>query len=112
MHEMSIALSILDIVAEQARAHGATVIRTVHADVGALAGVEIEALGFCFEVARKGTPADGAELVIREIPGRGRCRACATEVPMDFLVAVCPACDGTVEIVAGRELRVRSLDVD
>jgi len=113
MHEMSIAMNIIDIAGEQALANGATVVHAIHADVGALAGVEMQSLAFCFEVAREGTPVDGAQLVINEIPGRGRCNACAAEVTVDFFVAVCPECgQGGVEITSGRELRVRSLDID
>ncbi len=113
MHEMSIAMNIIDIAGEQASVHGATVVHAIHADVGALAGVEVQSLAFCFEVAREGTPVAGAELVINEISGRGRCQACAADVPMDFFVAICPECgEGRVEITSGRELRVRSLDID
>jgi hydrogenase nickel incorporation protein HypA/HybF len=113
MHEMSIALNIIDIAGDQAAANGASVVHAIHADVGALAGVEVQSLAFCFDVARAGTPVEGAELVINEIPGRGRCNDCAAEVPVEFFVSVCPECGlGGVEITSGRELRVRSLDID
>ncbi|MBU0741336.1 hydrogenase maturation nickel metallochaperone HypA [bacterium] len=112
MHEMSLAMNIVAIAGEQAAAHGAGAVRAIHADVGVLAGVEARSLAFCFEAARAGTPMADAELVIHEIPGRGRCRDCGAEVPVAFFVAVCPECGaGGVEITSGRELRVRSLDI-
>jgi hydrogenase nickel incorporation protein HypA/HybF len=113
MHEMSIVAGVLDIAETEARAAGAAVIKTVEIEVGALAGVEIDALEFCFEVARKGTLAEEASLVIHEIPGRGHCLECGQDAEMDYFMAVCPACgEGVLEVRQGRELRVRSLNVD
>ena len=113
MHEMSIVAGILDIAENQARVASATVINTIEVEVGQLAGVEIPSLEFCFEVARRGTMAETAELVIHEIAGRGHCPDCAREVAVDFFMAICPECgQGLVEITQGRELRVRSLNVD
>jgi len=81
-------------------------------EIGRLAGVELSALHFCFETARLGTLAAGAELAVREQPGRGRCPACGAESEIDFYAALCPACGGCLEVVGGRELRVASIDVD
>ena len=82
MHEMSIVAGVLDIAENEARSAGARVINAVEIEVGALAGVEIDALTFCFSVARQGTLAAEASLVIHEIPGRGHCPDCSQEVAM------------------------------
>ncbi len=111
MHEMSIACSIVDIAAEQARAAGAERVNTVEIEVGSLAGVELESLRFCWDAARRGL-AGAAELVVHEIPGRGYCPRCELETDVDFHVALCPECDGGLSILQGRELRVRCLNVD
>lgn len=113
MHEMTIVAGILDIAEKEARTAGARVINSVEIEVGRLAGVEIDSLEFCFEVARKGTLADGAELVVHDIPGRGWCPECDREVDVEFFMAVCPECDqAMVDIRQGRELRVRAINVD
>jgi len=113
MHEMTIVAGVLQIAEEQARAAEARVINRVEMEVGDLAGVEVDALRFCFEAARRDTLAAGAELVIHRIAGRGRCPACDRETHMDYPVAVCPDCgDAVLDVLQGRELRVRSLDVD
>ena len=113
MHEMSIVAGVLDIAEKEARAAGAMVINTVEIEVGRLAGVEIDSLEFCFEIARQGTLADGAELVIHDIPGRGHCPECDRDVEVDFFMAVCPECgQGMVDLRQGRELRVRAINVD
>ena len=112
MHEMTLVAGILEIAEERAREAGAARINTVTVEIGRLAGVELSALVFCFETARLGTMAAGAELVVRELPGRGLCPACGAETDIDFYAALCPACDGCLQVVGGRELRVASLDVD
>ena len=93
---------------------GAAVINSVEIEVGDLAGVEIDALEFCFEVARRGTPAASeARLVIRRVDGRGECVACGANVAVDDFVDLCPECGvGLVEITHGREMRVVSINVD
>lgn len=69
MHELSIALSILDIAAaEAARHHGR--VAAVHLRLGARAGVVKEALLFAYDVAREGTPLAEARLVIEPAGGR------------------------------------------
>ena len=113
MHEMSIVTWILQIAEDQARAAGAAVIRTVEVEVGELAGIERDALVFCFDAAKGGTLAAAAELVVHDIPGRGRCPDCGREVAVTTFMAVCGECEGAlVEVLQGRELRVRSLTVD
>jgi hydrogenase nickel incorporation protein HypA/HybF len=110
---MSIVAGVLDIAESEARAAGARVINAVEIEVGTLAGVEIDALEFCFSVARRGTLAAEASLVIHQIPGRGHCPDCAQDVAMDEFVAVCSVCgEGLLEVLQGRELKVRSLNVD
>ena len=114
MHEMSIAANILEIATRQATEAGARVINRIEIEVGRLAGVEITALEFCFETARKMTGATAAStLVIHPVAGRGRCPECRREFSVDFFVALCPKCGaGGVEILQGRELKVRCINVD
>lgn len=113
MHEMSIITGVLNIVEDQARAGGATVINSIDLEIGQLAGIEIDSLRFCYEVAQKKTMARDAELIIHNIPGRGHCPQCNKDVPVDFRMAVCPECEqSVVEIFQGRELRVLSINVD
>jgi hydrogenase nickel incorporation protein HypA/HybF len=113
MHEMSLVISILDIAETQARAADARVINRIIVEVGALAGVENDALTFCFTAARLDTMAANGELEIREIAGWGTCPACGLDGPASDFVAVCSLCDeGVLQIKQGRELRVSSINVD
>jgi len=112
MHEMAIAMNLVQIAVEQAQSAGVGRINRLDVEIGVLAGVEIAALSFCYESARLGTLCEEAEISIMEIPGLGRCTACTTETDVDFFVAFCPGCGGGLEIVRGRELRLKSLNVD
>ena len=112
MHEMAIAMNIIDIAATEARRADADRVNSVEIELGRLAGVETESLEFCFQAARASTPLADARLVIRDIPGRGRCPVCDAAHDVDFFVAICPVCGGPLEITSGRELKVRSINID
>src|SRR3546814_11849710 len=76
MHELSLCLSMLDLIAERVRAEGAHRVLRIGVDIGALGHVEPQALAFCFESAARGTAAAGARLEIRVVPGRAYCFDC------------------------------------
>ena len=112
MHEMSIAMSVIEIACKEAQAGGAERIESIQMDVGKLAGVMIDSLEFCFEAARKDSMAAEADLIINELPGKGRCQDCGTTFEVESFVTICPECESyRVEIEQGRELRVASITV-
>jgi len=113
MHELSLTQSLVEIAEEHARRAGATVIRGITVEVGALSGAVPEALEFAFDVCSRGTLAEGAVLTIRLVAGHGRCAACAAEAAGHDLTAVCPMCGALAfELDAGLELRVLELEID
>ena len=110
MHELSIASSIAAIAVRHADGRRVT---RVEVAVGHLRQVVPSALSFAFELVAQGTPLEGAELVLREIPAAGLCRTCGEESRFDGFPLSCRACgSGDVELVAGEELLVESLDVE
>lgn len=112
MHELSIAMSVVEVAAEEAERHGGRV-AAVHLKVGALAGVVAGALRSAFELAREGSPLAGAELVIEEVPVAVYCPVCATERVVAFPQLVCPDCDAPApDVVRGRELEVVALELE
>jgi hydrogenase nickel incorporation protein HypA/HybF len=114
VHELSLVQDILEIGEAEARRHGAARITRIKLLLGDFAGVVRDALEFSFEVARAGTLADGAELVIESVPLQTRCGACgAVEArPVNDFSALCAACAAPVEIVSGRELRVEYVEIE
>jgi hydrogenase nickel incorporation protein HypA/HybF len=110
MHEMSLAESILEIVEDTARAQSARRVKEITLEIGALAGVEVEALRFCLEAVLHGGVAEGAALVIEPVPGRGWCMDCGESVGIEQLYDACPLCGGyQVTAIGGTEMRVRDL---
>ncbi|MFE3799775.1 hydrogenase maturation nickel metallochaperone HypA [Nocardia tengchongensis] len=108
MHEMAITQSVIDAIGEHAagrKVHGVTL------EVGALCAIVPDAMRFCFEVAAEGTVAEGAFLDIRIISGTARCRTCGSDFTLLDPVLLCPCGSADVEVTAGRELRIRSMEV-
>ena len=108
MHELAIAQSIVDAVAERTQGTGVAV---VHLRVGRLSGVVPDALRFCFHLASDGTSLQGAVLDIQEPEGRGRCRDCEADFVLADLILLCPCGSADVEIYSGQELSVQSVEV-
>lgn len=113
MHEMSLAENILLLVEASAEREQARRVKLIVLDIGRLAAVEADALGFCFASVASGSIAEGARLEIIETPGTGRCLACAATVAMDALYGSCPHCGSyQLEVTAGRDMRVREIEIE
>ena len=108
MHELAIAESVVSSVLERTDGRDVSVVRLC---VGQLAGVVPDALTFCFELAAAGTLLEGAALEIEEKRGRAHCRTCGEDFSLadPFLLCDCGSAD--VELLSGRELLVKSVEV-
>jgi hydrogenase nickel incorporation protein HypA/HybF len=113
MHELSIAQSLLEAVRAQAEHRPGAHIVKVGLRVGELAGVNAEALGFCFESLVRGTELDPLALEIELGPRRQCCSACGhTFAVADFRLA-CPQCGAAeTQCVGGEELEMTFLEVE
>ncbi|WP_369251721.1 hydrogenase maturation nickel metallochaperone HypA [Streptomyces sp. R41] len=115
MHEMSVALAVIDQVEKAAaRAGDVTAVRSVRLRVGELAGVVPDSLSFCFELACAGTVLEGADLVTETVTGRARCGPCAHEWAVGMPPRLsCPECGGAdTDLLSGRELQIVSVHWD
>lgn len=113
MHELSIALSILDVVEEEAERRGDVRVEAIHLKLGPLSGVVKEALLSAFELASEDTAFARCSLVIEDVPVSIHCPQCNAERPIRSLQSFyCPDC-GTpgTEVVHGRELQVSALEL-
>lgn len=66
MHELGLAMEVVDIVTRRA---AGKVVRRVVVEIGQLAAVFPDALAFSFQLASEGTSAAGATLEIVELAG-------------------------------------------
>jgi hydrogenase nickel incorporation protein HypA/HybF len=108
MHELAIAQEIADVCGE--RCGGARVTRVVMR-VGRLTAVLPDSLRFCFELATRGTPLEGASLEIVEEPARMRCRSCGVESELERHYLPCRCGSYEREWLAGTALRVDAMEV-
>jgi hydrogenase nickel incorporation protein HypA/HybF len=111
MHELALTQHIVDLVVGRARREGVRAISRVTIEVGMAAGVEPDALRFCFDLVTADTLARGAELAIETIALQARCRTCAWTFEPSSLVSSCPRCGSYGPLLErGGELRVKSFD--
>lgn len=112
MHELSIAINIVEIAEAETRKAGASRVTDLDLEVGAFSGVVIEALEFAMKEAVRNSVLETAKVTIHEISARGRCSDCGKEFGVTDYFDICPACNGTsIEITQGQELQVKSLNV-
>ncbi len=113
MHEMGIALQIIEIATASIPPDAGDVrVEKVNLKIGKLAAVVSDSLRFCFEIAVKDTPLDGAELHIEELPVVARCKDCDTQWTINGPVFTCENCSsGSLEILSGRELDIESIEI-
>ena len=113
MHELSIALSIVEGVEEEMARLGPARIAAVLLKLGPLSGVVKDALLFSYSVACEGTLLAGSKLEIEEVPIVLYCQACRREQPAISMQCLCCAvCDTpSADIRAGSELEVFALEL-
>jgi hydrogenase nickel incorporation protein HypA/HybF len=113
MHELSIAMSIVEIAEENAKNANTSVINEIELDIGSQSGVVLEALEFAMQSAVQGTMLEKAEIKINSIPAKAVCSQCQNEFYIKELFEACPECGNPFcEIIQGKELKVKSLKAE
>ena len=110
MHELSLSGAIVNTAVKHADGRRVCV---VNLRVGRLRQVVPDTLEFYFEFVARGTPCEGAELVVEVVDARLRCRPCEREWTIEIPAFRCPTCGGSdVEIASGNEFEIQSIDVE
>ena len=113
MHELSLCESIIETLTTQTHRQGYSRVRRVWLEIGTLANVEQDALRFAFEIARRDTVADAAELDIVTLPGQAYCLDCAQAIAVHQYYDPCPRCGGFQwRLTGGNEMRIKELEVE
>jgi len=114
MHELSIALSLLETAEEQSRQRGGVRISAIHLRVGPLSGVMADALAGAFEMATERSEFAGCRLVITETPLVINCPTCKAEREVESIQKMCCNVCGTAtaDVASGRELEVFAMEID
>src|ERR1700758_1382913 len=113
MHELSIAMGIVEAATEEAEKRNVQV-SAVHLRLGALSGVVKDALLFSYDVACQETPLQGSRLVIEEVPVTVFCPQCNERRVLESVQSfTCPECGApTGQVLQGKELEMFALEVE
>ena len=113
MHELSIAMSIVEMAQEEAERHGAVRIQAVHLRLGQLSGVVKQALLASYQMACEATPLEGSQLLIEEVAVEVFCPKCDQSRMVDSILWFCCRECGTPTptVLHGKELEVVALEI-
>jgi hydrogenase nickel incorporation protein HypA/HybF len=114
MHELSIASSVVDAVAERLRAYPGARVLEVRLRVGTLAAVVEDSLQFCWGIATEGTELAGSRLAVTSVPVTVHCAACGADGELRSLQNfVCPTCgEPASDVRGGREMEIESVEIE
>ena len=107
VHELAVMESVVEMVLERV----ATPVALVRLEIGELAGVDVEALRFCFGICTEDTTLAKATLEIVRVGGRARCQLCGVEQAIHSLATPCTCGSFDRVLVAGHELKLKDVEV-
>ena len=112
MHELSIAMSIVDIAEQEVKKNNANEVIEIVLEIGKLSGIEPYALDFAWDQAILNTVLENSKRKTHYIEARAKCVDCGHEFEIDNYYDECPSCQSYMkELKSGKELRVKSLTV-
>ena len=113
MHELSIALDLIDAASAEIERLGLVHVTAVRLRVGPLSGVVKDALIFSFDTAVIGTTLEGARLHVEDVAVSVWCDTCEAERHLpDLSRRRCPTCQSpTPRILRGDELELVGLEI-
>lgn len=114
MHEITLCQRALELIEQQAAAHGARRVSGVWLKIGAFSCVESSALRFCFDLVCHGTLAEGCVLHLDEQQAECWCGQCQQYVTLlSQRVRRCPQCHSDrLQIVADDGLQIQRLEIE
>lgn len=114
MHEVTVCDSLLDMVEETARNHGARRVAVVRVRIGEISGVVPELLEHAFEIlAPERKLTRKAVLALERVRPLAHCEACGQDFEPEEYIFICPACgSGRTRLLAGDELSLDRLEME
>lgn len=111
MHEAVLAQNLVKIVRDAFQGHEGS-IKRIHVSVGVLSGILPEALTFAFEVVKRGTLLQNAQLCLIPVPVKAQCRTCGFLFSPQNFPCACPQCNATtLRIVEGEDFTVVDMEL-
>jgi hydrogenase nickel incorporation protein HypA/HybF len=113
MHELSVVANLFEILEDKLEAQNGKKICYVKLQVGLLSGVVPELMKTAFDIYKKGTVAQGAELDITEVPCKVECQDCGTVAVKDDYVFICDKCgSNNMTTLEGTEMILETMEIE
>ncbi len=113
MHELAICQALMNQVESIAAERNARSVVSIVVGMGPLSGVEAQLLKHAYPVASAGTIAEGARLVVENLPVRIKCTQCGHESDALPNKLVCKACgDWRTTLISGDELILMRVELE
>lgn len=112
MHELSIAVAIVDIAAKETAKANKSKVDWIELEIGTLAGIEVDSLNFVWPIAVKDTVLENATKKISLIDGEAKCKDCDSVFKLNHIYDACPTCKSYLKVILkGKELVVKTLEI-
>jgi hydrogenase nickel incorporation protein HypA/HybF len=114
MHEMSVAMEIIESIMEIAPQFENKPVKTVFLKIGKLSNIVVDSLQFCYDTVKSDYEIlANSTLSIEIVPIRGECRQCGYRFEITDMFFICPNCSGgNVRLEQGQELEISELEVE
>jgi hydrogenase nickel incorporation protein HypA/HybF len=112
MHELSIALNIIEIIKQSVPEQELGSVETVKLKIGEFSNVVVDSLLFSLEVITADTYLRNIKYEIDKIPFKVKCNDCKVEFTNKYGIVICPNCESkNTQIISGTELKVTEIEL-
>ncbi len=112
MHELSIAMGIINIAEKEIEKAQKKSVSSIDLEIGSMSGVELSSLEYVWKSAVQNTVLEKAKLNINFKQAKAKCLECLTIFEMSKLYDSCPKCNSHFkDILQGKELIISSLEL-
>jgi hydrogenase nickel incorporation protein HypA/HybF len=113
MHELEITRSLVNVALDEAKKANAKKLTVVNVVLGEMSGAVDDSVAFYFELMTKDTIGEGAKINFRKVPMQAKCLNCGSIVNPKDIFWECEQCHSMdIEMTAGKELYIESIEVD
>ena len=115
VHEVSVALGMVDELRKIAEKNSASKILNVKLKIGRMSGIVSDSLKFAFDAVKLEHPfLSSAEIVIEEVPLAYRCNECNRSFDTDNMYfPSCPDCDSyNLTLLSGEEQHIENVEIE